>query len=720
MDVLLIGGNSRVMDAMIDRWSKDGHRVFLLTGKQEKDSSYKHVFEKYHFTYDSGMVKDIFNSIHPDITIFMGAYDTNFDWSQSREEIVRYTTGLTNILSAFSLFGKKRFVYLSSQEVYGDPKAGNIAETEPVSPRGFKAMALAQGEEICANYRKAQGVDALILRFDHIYGIPAKGQRDENPCFRMCLEALKTGSISVNEKNIFSMLYLNDAVELSYKAMKEEIPQNFCYNFSSMEEIREIELAQLICEKMGEDIEIINNSVGENYRIVLDSSRYQEEFGQRIFTDYAQGVEQVVQFMKRYSNSFLESKDFDIGWAGKLTHQGRTILGKLFPFVENLVAFIPFFMLNNRAVGSAYFNRLDFYLLYVLLFAMVHGQQQAIFSAILAVGGYFFRQMYARTGFDVLLDYNTYVWIAQLFILGMVVGYMKDQIKDIRNENEEELRYLREKMNDISDINDSNIRMRENFELQVVNQRDSLGKIYEITSGLERYAPEEVLFQAAQVLAQLMDSRSVAIYVVANQDYARLFSSTSLEARKLGNSLKYTDMEGLYGELKEHRVYINRTMEADIPLMATGVYENDKLQFILMLWDIPWQRMTLAEANRLTIIGYLIKDAIVRARNHLDALKNERYVKGTNILNSKAFASLVKAFFEAKDQGLTECELIKIPMEGLNREQMAEALGCSMRQTDYMGFLEDGELQVLLPNTDREGAEIVRRRLQSAKNEHLH
>ena len=76
-------------------------------------------------------------------------------------------------------------------------------------------------------------------------------------------------------------------------------------------------------------------------------------------------------------------------------------------------------MLNNRTVGSQYFANLDPFLLYVLLFAIVYGQQQATFSAICAVAGYMFRQMYTRTGFEVLLDYNTYVWIAQLFILGL-------------------------------------------------------------------------------------------------------------------------------------------------------------------------------------------------------------------------------------------------------------------------------------------------------------
>ena len=129
----------------------------------------------------------------------------------------------------------------------------------------------------------------------------------------------------------------------------------------------------------------------------------------------------------------------------------------LVPYMENMVCFIPFFMLNNRAVSSQYFSKLDFYLLYVLLFAIVYGQQQAIFSALLATAGYCFRQMYDKTGFEVLLDYNTYVWMAQLFIVGMVVGYMKDQIKNIRNQDEDQIQYLNGQLGDMSDINDSNV-----------------------------------------------------------------------------------------------------------------------------------------------------------------------------------------------------------------------------------------------------------------------
>ncbi len=714
MVVLLAGGGSVLMNAIIDKLNKNGHRVYLLTGKKENRFSYRRVFEKYNFSYESGSIKDIIDSIKPDVMVFTGAYDTNFSWESPRQEAVGYTAGLMNILSAFSMTKTGRFFYLSSQEVYGASHIDDIPEEEQQSPKGFRAMAMVQGEEICANYRKTQGTETVILRFDHLYWVPEKGKREEDPCFRMCLEALRTGKISANSRHSFSMIYLNDAVEQLYKVISSESPKNACYHITSSEEINERKLAEMIQEEMDSGIEIVDNTVGMSSRLVLDGGRFKEEYGREIFSHYDTGVKQVVRFMKHHSNSFLTEEDSGGGLAVKAMNNFRRILKALFPYIENLIGFVIFYLLNSRAAESQFVAKLDFYLLYVLLFAVVYGQRQAIFSGFLAVVGYLIGQMGVRNGFDVLVDYNTYVWMAQLFIVGLVVGYLKDQLHFITGENKSKVSYLNGQLKDIEEINDSNVRMKHNFESQIVNHKDSLGKIYDVSSTLEQYGPEEVLFYAAQVLSKLMDCEDVAIYTVANGDYARLFSSTSPNARKMGNSIKYTSMEEMYGEIAERRVYINRNMEEKMPMMASAVYSEDKMQLILMLWGIPWERMTLGEANRLTIVGFLIQNAVVRANRYLEALRNRRYVEGTNVLEESAFTLLAKAFFDAREKGLTEYVLLEILAEGEDYEKVAGTLGSSIRQSDYMGILNGGRLYVLLSNTNRENAGGIMERFRSA------
>ena len=706
MVVLLVGGGSRLMDVMINKLNKCGHRVYLLTGKKESHFTYPRVFERYDFPYDSDSIKEIFESIRPDVTIFLGAYDTNYKWEHTRKESVQYAADLTNILSAYSVCRKGRFIYLSSQEVYGKSYIDDIPEEEASSAKNFRSMAIAQGEDICQTYKKTQNMDMAVLRIDHFYAVPKKGEKQYNPCYQMTVEALKNQKISANKRNQFSMIYLDDVVEYIYRILEADELEHMVYNISSNRVISQMDLAEMIRKYMKEKIETADATVGERFRLVLNGNRYREEFDQKIFVDYETGVKQTVEYMGKHRETYLANQKETTQWSKRIWNNINIIAKLLVPYIENMICFIPFFMLNNRAVGSQYFDRLDFYLLYVLLFAIVYGQQQAVFSGLLATAGYCFRQMYQQSGFEVLLNYNTYVWMAQIFILGMVVGYMRDQLHFIRHEDEEEIGYLNGQIDDIADINDSNVRMKHIFETQIVNHKDSLGKIYSITSKLDRYEPEEVLFYAAQILEQLMDSKDIAIYSVANGDYARLFSFTSETAKKMGNSIHYSAMTEMYDELKEDRVFINKNMNPDYPLMANAIYSEDEMQIILMVWGIPWERMNLAEANRLRVIGYLIQNAVVRANHYLDVLREERYLEGTTILEEEAFSHLVTAFTNAKKDGLAECTLIELDVKKGKFRKKSEILEKNLRKSDYLGIM-DGRLYALLTNTNEENASYV-------------
>ena len=96
--------------------------------------------------------------------------------------------------------------------------------------------------------------------------------------------------------------------------------------------------------------------------------------------------------MKRYKRKFLTGEELEMSFWKKLQQRAGWFFKAIIPFLENIICFIFFYRLNQYVAGSTYFSRLDFYLLYVLLFAIVHGQHQAIFSAALAMGGHFFSQ----------------------------------------------------------------------------------------------------------------------------------------------------------------------------------------------------------------------------------------------------------------------------------------------------------------------------------------
>jgi hypothetical protein len=82
--------------------------------------------------------------------------------------------------------------------------------------------------------------------------------------------------------------------------------------------------------------------------------------------------------------------------------------------------------------------------------------------------------------------------------------------------------------------------------------------------------------------------------------------------------------------------------------------------------------MTLGQANMLTVIGYLIQNAVVRANHFVEALRNERYLEGTNILETEAFRALVNAYLNAYHKGLAEFTLLCIEIVSGTQAEAAE------------------------------------------------
>lgn len=717
MKILLIGGAGSLTNQLIRKMKKEGHRVYLFTGSRYSADSYEKVFARYDLPYDSDCLGDVFESVDPDVTLFMGAYDSNFRWMNEQQELVRFTSSLSNFLTAYSMASKKRFIYLSSEEVYSENYEADLPEDTPTSPAGLKGMALAQGEDICASFGKNTGAEVIVLRLDHLYLTPRDIREVNDSCSRMCLEAMKNGSISVNSNDYFSLLYISDAVEFIYRVIKRK--SKSCrfsvYNISSSKEVSGLEIAQYIKQAMEKTADIaIEEKEMVKYRLVLSNKRFDNEFGMNMFVDNQATVEKVVKFMTTHRNLFLSGEQQKQSLFRRLMNTAGWMIKALFNYLENLVCFFLFSWLNGMTVGSLYFERLDFYLLYVLLFAVVYGQHQATFSAILSVIGYCYLQMNTLNSASFMLDYNTYIWIAQLFIVGLVVGYLKDQIQKLRMESEEEQQFINRQLYDIRDINSSNVRVKDALETQIVNQSDSIGKIYRITSKLEQYMPEEVLFYATEILEEFIGSNDVAVYTVSNDYYARLFTFTSERAKVLGRSLRYRELEEVYATLAEGKVYINRNLDERYPMMANAIFDDDqKMQIIIMIWGIPWERMTLGQADLLTVVGYLIQNAVLRAARYITMLENRRYQEGKYVMEPEAFASLVCVFLGAKEKHLTDCVVLQVLLSEENYEEAGKVITEKIRDDDYIGMLEDGKMYLLLSNTGNEDAQFVINRIQS-------
>ena len=657
MNVLLIGGSGSLINSLIVKFKKVGHRIFLLTGDRYKKQKYEPVFERYNFAYSSENLQEIMESVRPDITIYTGAFDPNYRWMSEERETVRFTSDLMNVLVAYSTIRMGKFIFLSSHEVYEGYHENALTEDIPPETTGYRGTTLIQAEEICNNYRKNWKLDLLILRLDHLFCIPESAPEIHSVCARMCLESMRDGCISADSNHEFAMLYEQDAVEFIFQIVKSREHKFYLYHLSSDCVISEVELAGRIQKCLNNGSSIVTVSKYDK-RCILSGKRFHEEFGMHTIFELDEIICQTIDYMRKHEERFDKYQESRDSWWKILWKKWKWVFQVIVPFVENLLCFIPFFMLNNRMTDSAYFTNLDPYLLYVLVFAIMYGQQQATFSAVCAVAGYLFRQMYQRTGFEVVLDYNTYVWIAQLFILGLIVGYMRDQIRMIRRESLEMEEHLTGQIADLQEINATNVRIKAAMEQQLIGHQDSIGKIYQITSRLEQQMPD------------------------------------------------------IYQELAERRVYINKAMAEEYPLMATAIYEEEEIRLIIMVWGLSWEHMTLGEANFLTVVSYLIQNAVLRAQRYIKALEEARYREGSEILEPEAFESLVRAYEHAQGRNLTQYTLLCVSEQPERYKKICSDMRGLLRSTDYMGMRADEKLYVLLTNTGRTDAVFVEQRFE--------
>lgn len=719
MKVLIVGGNSVFTSHLIEKFNKEGWEVYHLTGNKNPSHRHAYVFEKYDFLYDSDSIKEIVDSASPDLVLFTGAYDSNLMSNSTRRESMYYLSGLVNLLMSSQMRNVPCFVYISSHEVYESSYNAPITEQQEMSSVSIRSMLVSQGEQLVMRYGETTDMNTLVLRLDHMYWIPRNKQEIEEIHASLCFKALKDRKVPASEKKIFSSVYISDAIFFIYEIIKKEDRKYNLYNITSSEEENEIEIADIIKKVSQRNIVIKDNTVGLTQKNIMSGDRVKEEFNLKTRYDFRERVQYIMEYMDNNRNDFLNRDEREQNWIQRTFRKFEKIIFSLLPFIENFIAFVFVFLLNNRTADSEYFRRLDVFLLYVVLFAIFYGKRQAILAAFLSTIGFIFRQSYYRTGVEVLVDYNIYIWMAQLFIVGMGVGHLRDSIQIVADDKDEEISFLSGQLGDIYDINGSNLKVKNILEDHIISYEDSLGVLQNLTESLEQLNAGEAMFKAADVLAEVLETNDVAIYKVSNSDYCRLLVSTTETAKQLGKSLKYSENNYLGECLEQNEIYVNKNLEEKWPVMAYGLKYGNEIKYILMLWNLPFEKMSLHQMNLFKVLGKMIQNAIVRSDQFMEATAEKRYFPSTKILNKEAFEEQIQMYREISSREYAMSTLICVRTPGsINKlynspnklKSYENVLTRGVRETDIIGVGENGYIHILLTNSNEQESQIVIRR----------
>lgn len=188
--------------------------------------------------------------------------------------------GTQVLLEAARTFEVKRFVQVSTDEVYGSIENGAFTESSPLQPNSPYAASKAAADLLCRAYHKTYGLPVIITRSSNNYG---PYQFPEKLIPLMILNALQGKPLPVYGKgeNVRDWLFVEDNCR-AIALVIEKGREGEIYNIGGNCEKRNIEVVELICDILRDHpetqdlrprIQFVKDRPGHDWRYALDISK---------------------------------------------------------------------------------------------------------------------------------------------------------------------------------------------------------------------------------------------------------------------------------------------------------------------------------------------------------------------------------------------------------------------------------------------------------------
>jgi dTDP-glucose 4,6-dehydratase len=258
-------------------------------------------------------INSIFAREKPEIVLHFAA-ESHVDRSINNASpfIETNIKGTQVLIDACRKFKIKKFILISTDEVYGEIADGKFSEASPFKPNSPYAASKAAADLLVQAYIRTYNFPAVIIRPSNNYG---PWQYPEKLIPLAILRILQGDKIPVygRGKNVREWLYVEDCVRGIWAVMqKGKIGQ--IYNLGSACESKNIDTVKLLLKALGasqNDFKFVKDRLGHDLRYCLDSGRIKKELGWEPTVKLQEGLGLTVDWA--FSNrGWLKSKLEDI------------------------------------------------------------------------------------------------------------------------------------------------------------------------------------------------------------------------------------------------------------------------------------------------------------------------------------------------------------------------------------------------------------------------
>ncbi|KAK6950286.1 hypothetical protein Daesc_008612 [Daldinia eschscholtzii] len=248
-------------------------------------------------------------------TIFHFAAQSHVDLSFGNSYGFTHTNvyGTHVMLESAKKVGVKRFIHISTDEVYGEVKDDDddLMEASILSPTNPYAASKAAAEMLVHSYMKSFKLPVIIVRSNNVYG-PHQFPEKIIPKFICLLNRQRPTVLHGDGSPTRRYLYAGDAAD-AFDTILHKGTLGQVYNVGSHDEISNIELCRMVLKEMGiphESQEDFNKWVKythdrpfNDHRYAIDATKLRR-LGWDQKTTFADGLKITVDWYKRFGEEW--------------------------------------------------------------------------------------------------------------------------------------------------------------------------------------------------------------------------------------------------------------------------------------------------------------------------------------------------------------------------------------------------------------------------------
>lgn len=260
----------------------------------ENDSRYKFI---------KGDISDenLVNEITKDVDVIINyAAETHVDRSilDPKAFITTDVLGTYALLEAAKKHNIKKYIQISTDEVFGSIADGKFNEQSPFEPNSPYAASKAGGDHLCRAYFKTYGVPVIVTHSCNFFG-PYQYPEKLIPLFITNLLEGKKVPVYGDGRQVREWIFTQDHC-LAIDAILQKGKEGEVYNIGTGSEKTNLEITELLLAGLGKgksSIEYVKDRPGHDRRYAIDSTKLRS-LGWEPQKNFEQGIEKTIQWYK--------------------------------------------------------------------------------------------------------------------------------------------------------------------------------------------------------------------------------------------------------------------------------------------------------------------------------------------------------------------------------------------------------------------------------------